>query len=76
MSDVEVVRFFALLGFLLTVFAIFCYKVGYHDARKKMKGGGQIESIEKARHEAATSRTSTHKTIPKHILTRNGVGSK
>lgn len=76
MAGIEVIRFLCLVTVLLILFAIFCYLVGYHDAKKKMKGGGQIGSMRKARQEAATSKTSMQKLISNYILTRIGVRSK
>ncbi|NVP35928.1 excisionase [Listeria monocytogenes] len=64
------------IAFILIAFAVLCYVVGYVDAVKKMKGGGQIESMKKARNEEATSKTSIHKLISRYSLSRMGVKSK
>ncbi|EAE6190768.1 TPA: excisionase [Listeria monocytogenes] len=73
MSEIESL---VAIAFLLIAFAVLCYLVGYADAVKKTKGGGQIESMKKARNEAATSKTSIQKLVSKHNLTRMGAKSK
>ncbi|HEL8157678.1 TPA: excisionase [Listeria monocytogenes] len=76
MSESDAIQALVTISFALILLAIFCYWVGYSDAVKKLKGGGQIESMKKARNEAATSKTSIQKLISKQSLTRLGVKSK
>ncbi|MDF8247742.1 excisionase, partial [Listeria monocytogenes] len=61
MSESDAIQALVTISFALILLAIFCYWVGYSDAVKKLKGGGQIESMKKARNEAATSKTSIQK---------------
>ncbi|EAE3526888.1 excisionase [Listeria monocytogenes] len=76
MSESDTIQALVTISFALILLAICCYWVGYTDAVKKMRGGGQIESMKKARNEAATSKTSIQKLISKHSLTRLGAKSK
>ncbi|EAE3490814.1 excisionase [Listeria monocytogenes] len=76
MGESDAIQALATISLALILFAIFCYWVGYSDAVRKLKGGGQIEGMKKARNEAATSKTSIQKLISKHSLTRLGVKSK